>query len=191
MKNQTPGPKVPVVSEEIVKKTTGELVKINRGEGGKFVKQAKTMPKSADVTRLMRKMLAAPIANADGKISKGAETRFVQMFNNIYEIARTSPHQPILDKFGNAILDEDGKVVTAMDAKCAMASVQAWKELNLRAYGMPTKSDEELDALKTQGVKIVILQHPEMMDKNVVEDAPRPKLEPAFAEVTEITTNEE
>jgi hypothetical protein len=52
----------------------------------------------------------------------------------------------------------------------------------LRAYGMPTKSDEEMEAMKTQGVKVVILQHPEMMDKKVYEEKPREALVPAFIE---------
>lgn len=179
----------PAVTEAIIKRPEGGFVTMNRGEGGKFVKKARTMPKSQDVTRLMRKLLASPVANANGKFDKGAEVRIKQMFDNIFEIAATNPNQPLQDKFGNAVLDEKGKVVTYMDAKCAMASVQAFKELMLRAYGMPSKSDEELEALKTQGVKVVILQHPELMDKTVYEEKPKPKLEPAFAEVTEITEN--
>jgi len=66
--------------------------------------------------------------------------------------------------------------------------VQAFKELMLRAYGMPSKSDEEMDALKTQAVKVVILQHPDMMDKKVYEEKPRETLVPAFIEA-EIVEN--
>ena len=137
----------PAIREEIIKRPTGEFITMNRGAGGQFVKKARTMPKSLDVTRLMRKLLASPVANANGKFDKGAESRIKQMFDNIFEIAATNPNQPLQDKFGNAVLDEKGKVVTYMDAKCAMASVQAFKELMLRAYGMPSKSDEEMEAL--------------------------------------------
>jgi hypothetical protein len=178
----------PAVTEEIIKRPEGTFVTMNRGEGGKFVKKARTMPKSLDVTRLMRKLLASPVANANGKFDKGAESRIKQMFDNIFEIAATNPNQPLQDKFGNVVLDEKGKVVTYMDAKCAMASVQAFKELMLRAYGMPSKSDEEMEALKTQGVKIVIITPPaEMMNQTVKEDKPRERLVPAFldAEIVE------
>ena len=171
----------PAITEEIIKRPEGTFVTMNRGEGGKFVKKARTMPKSLDVTRLMRKLLASPVANSNGKIDKGAEARIKQMFDNIFEIAATNPNQPLKDKLGNVIYDEEGKVVTYMDAKCAMASVQAFKELMLRAYGMPSKSDEEMEALKTQGVKIVIITPPaEMMNQTVKEDKPRERLTPAF-----------
>jgi|SRR5665213_2090959 len=178
----------PAVSTEMVrhKGNPDILTKRIRGEGGKFQKQAKTMPKSLDVTRLLRNLLAQPLAGPDGKMRKGDVSRMRAMFDNIFTIATLVPEQPVFDKFGNLVY-VDGKPLTAKDAKIAMASVQAFKELMLRAYGMPSKSDEEIDALKTQGVKIVILQHPEMMDKNVIEDKPREALKPAFidAEIIE------
>jgi hypothetical protein len=190
----TPGQKIaPTVTEEIVKKPTGELVKVVRGAGGKFQKQKKTMPKSEDMTRLIRNLLAQPMAGPDGKMRRGDISRARMILDNIVAIAAESPHQVVLDKFGHPIMltDEHGdqRPMTTFDAKAAMSSTQAFKELWLRGYGMPSKSDEELEAQKMHGVKIVILQHPEMMNKEVVEDKPKAALEPAFAEVTEITTN--
>ena len=192
----TPGPKAPVVTEEIVKHmgNAEHLTKRVRGEGGKFVKQKKSMPKSEDMTRLIRNLLNQPMAGPDCKMRKGDISRARMILDNIVQIAANDPNGILLDKFGKPIMlkRQDGSEypATVFDAKAAMASTQAFKELWLRGFGMPSKSDEELEAQKTQGVKIVILQHPEMMDKIVVEDAPKPKLEPAFAEVTEITTNE-
>jgi hypothetical protein len=180
-KDQKPGPKVPAITTELIKMPSGELVTKNRGEGGKFVKKARTMPKSLDVTRLLRNLLNQPMAGEDGKMRKGDITRMRKMFDNIFTIASMSPEQPVFDKLGNLVY-VDGKPLTVKDAKIAMASTQAFKELMLRAYGMPSKSDEEIDALKTQSVKIVLLQYPEMMDKTVVEDKPREALKPAFIE---------
>jgi hypothetical protein len=190
IENQTP---IKTEKNEEIVMRKGEPVKLLRGGGGRFQKSPKTMPKTIDVTRLMRNLLNQPIANEDGKLTKGGISRFRKLFDNIYNIATMSPEQPVMDRLGNVlyVVGDDGNKHPLMvkDAKIAMASVQAFKELMLRAYGMPSKSDEEMEAMKTQGVKIVILQHPEMMDKTVVEDKPRPKLEPAFAEVLEITEN--
>jgi len=178
----------PGVSEEIVlHPKSGQPVRINRGDGGKFVKQKKTMPPSADITRLMRNLLLQAEAGPDGKMSRGDKTRIRRMFDNVLDIATTSPNQPVLDKLGNPLLDSEGQVITVKDAKMAMASVKAFEALMLRAYGAPSKSEEEIDALKTQGVKMVIVMPPEMMNKEVREEKPREKLAPSFisAEVVE------
>jgi len=194
-KNLSDIPKTPAVTEELVRHggNPEHLTKRLRGEGGKFQKQKKTMPKSEDMVRLIRNLLNQPEAGPDGKMRRGDVSRARKILDNIVRIAANDPTQVVLDKAGKPIMvkDADGqeRPLTMFDAKAAMASTQAFKELWLRGFGMPCKSDEELEAQKVQGVKIVILQHPEMMDKNVVEDAPRPKLEPAFAEVTDIKTN--
>jgi hypothetical protein len=185
--------KTPAVSVEIVKHQGNSeiLTKRVRGEGGKFVKQKKSMPKSEDMTRAIRNLLAQPVAGPDGMMRKGDISRARMILDNIVDIAANNPNQPVLDKFGNPIFltDDQGRKypMTVFDAKAAMASVQAFKELWLRGYGTAPKSDEELEAQKTQRVQVVILQHPEMMDKIVIEDKPREALKPAFidAEIIE------
>lgn len=179
----------PAVSIEMVHhKGTEHLSKRMRGEGGKFVKQPKSLPKTLDVTRLLRNLLSQPLADENGKMIKGGATRLRKMFDNIFTIATLEPAQPLFDKFGNPFVDEEGKPILVKDAKIAMASVQAFKELMLRAYGMPTKSDEEMEAMKTQAVKVVILQHPELMDKTVYEEKTKEELKPNFIE-GEFVTN--
>jgi hypothetical protein len=179
-------PETPAVSVsiEVVKKPTGELVKIARGEGGKFTKQAKTMPKTADVTRLMRNFLNSPEVGLDGKVGRHAKTRMQKQLDAMYKISIADPFQPVFDKFGNTVMvtEKDGttRPLLEFDAKAAMASTQAFKELQLRAHGMPSKSEEELEAQKTQSVKVVILQHPELMDRTVYENKPREEPKPAF-----------
>jgi hypothetical protein len=181
----------PAESVEIVHHMGGDkLTKRIRGEGGKFVKQPKTMPKSEDMTRYLRNVLNRAEANEDGTITKGSKSRISKMTNNIIKNAEMNAERPVFDKLGNIVLDEEGRVVTAVDPKVMMASAQNYKEIMLRAYGTPQKSDEEINALKTQTVKVVILQHPELMDKTVYEEKPKPKLEPAFAEVLDVKTNE-
>src|ERR1035437_3610865 len=179
----------PAESVEMVRNNS-KLSKRIRGEGGKFQKQPKTMPKSEDMTRYLRNVLNRAEANEDGTITKGSKSRISKMTNNIIKNAEMNAERPVFDKLGNIVLDEEGRVVTAVDPKVMMASAQNYKEIMLRAYGTPQKSDEEINALKTQTVKVVILQHPELMDKTVYEEKPKPKLEPAFAEVLDVKTNE-
>ena len=176
----------PAESVEMVRNNS-KLSKRIRGEGGKFVKQPKTMPKSEDMTRYLRNVLNRAEANEDGTITKGSKSRISKMTNNIIKNAEMDAERPLIDKLGNLRLDEEGKVIKVVDPKVMMASAQSYKEIMLRAYGAPGKSDEELNAMKTQTVKIVIMQHPEMMDKTVVEDKPHEKPVPAFidAEIIE------
>ena len=184
---------LPAVSEEvIVHSQTGKTRIMLRGEGGKFQKKKKSMPKTEDITRYMRELLNKVEAGPDGRMTKRDKTRFRRMFDNIFNIASMSPEQPVFDKLGNIVwtrppvVDENEKIVmegipmTVKDAKIAMASTQAFKELMLRAYGMPSKSDEEIDAMKKEGVKIVVIAPPEMVNKEIVEEKPRELMVPSF-----------
>lgn len=199
-KSEQPGQITPAVTEQIVKYETGRVSTVLRGEGGKFQKKKKSTPKSQEIVRYMRELLLKAEAGPDGRMTKGDRTRFRKMFDNIFSIASMSPESPVFDKFGNVVwstppvVDDEGKVVmhgvplTVKDAKIAMASTQAFKELMLRAYGMPSRSDEELDALKEHGVKVVVITPPvEMVNKEIVEEKPRGKLTPSFidAEILE------
>ena len=186
---EQPGTKSPVESVEIVKHmgNAEHLTKRIRGEGGKFKKQPKTKPKSEDMTRYIRNVLNRAEANEDGTITRGSKSVIHRMVKNITKNAMMDAERPVFDKLGNPVCDADGNPIKVVDPKVMTASAVNFKEIMLRGYGMPSKSDEELEAQKTQGVKIVILQHPEMMDKNVVEDKPKEALKPAFidAEIIE------
>ena len=173
--------KSPVESVEMVRHMgTDKLTKRIRGEDGKYKKQPKTMPKSEDMTRYIRNVLNRAEANEDGVVTKGSKSIINRMVKNITKNAMTDAEQPVYDKMGN-------QVGTAVDPKIMMAAAQNFKEIMLRGYGAPSKSDEELNAMKLQTVKVVIMQHPEMMDKTVVEDKPHEKPVPAFidAEIIE------
>ena len=85
-------------------------------------------------------------------------------------------------------LNEAREEIQKKLAKVMMASAQNFKEIMLRGYGAPSKSDEELNAMKMQKVSVVIITPPaEFMNKEVKEDKPREPLEPAFldAEIVE------
>jgi hypothetical protein len=182
--------KAPVESVEMVRHNgKTELTKRIRGEGGKFVKQTKTMPKSEDVTRFLRNVLNSAECEAGGKITQKSRSHIRKMTLNIVKNAEMDAEQPVYNKLGMPVLDADGNQRKVVDPKIMMASAQSYKEIMLRAYGAPSKSDEELNAMKMQSVKIVIIQHPEMMDKVVVEDKPHEAPVPAFIDA-EIIENE-
>lgn len=182
--SEQPEPKAPVESVEMVRHMGGDkLTKRIRGENGKFVKQPKTMPKSQDMVRYLRNVLNRAEANEDGTITRGSKSRISRMVSNIIKNAEMDAERPVFDKLGNPVLDADGKPLKVVDPKVMMAAAQNYKEIMLRAYGAPSKSDEELDALKKDGVKIIVIQPPlEMVNRTVIEDKPREKLEPAFIE---------
>ena len=185
--SEQPEKKTPVESIEMVRNNS-KLSKRIRGEGGKFVRQPKTMPKSEDMTRYLRNVLNRAEANADGVITKGSKSRIHKMTQNIIKNAEMDAERTVFDKMGNLVLDENCKPVKVVDPKVMMASAQSYKELMLRAYGAPGKSDEELNAMKMQKVNVVIITPPaEFMNKEVKEEKPREALEPAFldAEIVE------
>ncbi len=177
---------VPAVSEEvIVRPAYGDnIMVVRRGSNGKFKKKERTMPKTADVTRMLRQLMLQPVYDARGKATSDGRTRIRKMFDNMVEIATASPFRPVLDKFGHALMDSHGDPVLYYDAKAAMSSVTAFKELELRVHGQPAKSEEELEAQKASGVKVLIIHQtpPDMMDKTLHEDKPREALKPAFIE---------
>jgi hypothetical protein len=70
------------------------------------------------------------------------------------------------------------------------AAVCAFKEVRLSALGKPAPSEQEMDKLTTQPVKVVIINSPELMHPEVIQEEKKEKiLKPSFAEVTEIRTN--
>jgi hypothetical protein len=160
----------PTVSEEIILRQ-GEPVKVIRGGGGKFQRQPKAMPSSREFTRVTRNYMLNMEVGKDGKMLKGSQTKYQMMVENLICIAR-----------GVDTVLPNGDTV-ARDSKADMAAAQAFKIVTERGLGQAPKSDEEMEAGKTQGVKMVIVLPPDtMMNKMVIEDAPRPSLKPAFIE---------
>jgi hypothetical protein len=181
--------KTPGTTEEIIKHyVSGEPVRIVRGKGGKFAKQKTTAASSSQARDVLRNLLEQAEAGPDGRMRRGDKSRYRKILDNQIKNAMMDAERPILDKMGNPIII-DGKPLTAVDPKVMMASTQAFKELTLRAYGAPSKSDEEIEAMKTQGVKVVVIAPPEMLNKEVVEEKPKEKLVPSFIDAVEITTN--
>jgi hypothetical protein len=182
----------PAVTVEFIKNpTTGALVKQERGTDGQFKRQKGTAATPKQRREILRNMLDHQEIGPDGKFRRGDKSIHRRIWENIAKIAMMSPEQPVIDKLGNVVYKEDGKPLMLTDPKMSMASIQAAKEIYLRADGKYSTSDEDLEANKLHGVKIVmVLPPPEMVNREVIEDKPREKLEPKFIE-GEIVENKE
>jgi hypothetical protein len=143
----------------IVRTNAGGLREVLKGPDGKFVKKQRGMPETREVTRLIRNILNAPVANEDGKIDRKGKKAITLMVENIIKIATY-----------------DGS-----DSKAMMAAVQAFEALMLRAHGKPKANEEEAEALQLSGVKYVVIQAPELPNPEVV-DASKIKapIQPSF-----------
>ncbi len=181
-------PAKPEVTTEIVlHHISGAPVTHLRGAGGKFVKQKNTAGTSKNRRDALRNLLDAGFAGPDGKFKRGGKSRFQLILDNQIKNAMMDASQPVLDKFGNPVM-VDEKPVMIVDPKIMMASTQAFKEIMLRADGKYATSEEDLEAQKLHGVKIVVITPPpEMMNREVVPEEPRKQLTPSFidAEIIE------
>src|SRR5258708_20838451 len=169
-------------TEIVLHHISGMPVTRIRGAGGKYVKQKNTEATSKVRRDTLRNLLDAGFAGPDGKFKRGGKSRFQLILDNQIKNAMMDAVQPVFDKFGNPVMDGD-KPVMVVDPKIMMASTQAFKEIMLRADGKYATSEEDLEANKLHGVKIVVITPPpEMVNREVLEDKPREKLQPSFIE---------
>jgi hypothetical protein len=122
------------------------------------MKKPRPMPSAKELVRVGRQLLTSAEVGPDGKMIRGATTRHRKIFDNLVRIAT---------------LETD-------DPKALMSIIKAAELLYLRFYGKPSASDEEIEALKIHGVRVVIVQAPELQNKEVVEEKPKETLKPSF-----------
>jgi hypothetical protein len=140
--------------------TTREVLKNAKGQ---FVKKPKPLIPTIEFTRRERKKLYSPSKD------KGKEglTEHDVAFLNMLRIAQ----------------NEDS------DPKAMMAAVKAYEILMRRALGKEAPSEQELDKLTSQAVKVVVIQAPQLMHPEIIEEKPQEVLKPSFAEVLDVHTN--
>jgi hypothetical protein len=153
------------VTSITVRNRDGSFRTMNKDEKGHFIKKARPLPSALEVTRTMRKFLEKTPAGQ-------TESRILRITENIADIADCRELDP---KTG------------LRDPKMAMASVKAFEALWLRAYGKPSLSDDEKDALKHSGVKIVIVEAPTCLP--AAEEPKEEKKQPSFAEAEVVQQN--
>jgi hypothetical protein len=180
---ETPPAKPETTTEIVLHHISGAPVTRIRGAGGKYVKQKTTAGTSKGRRDVLRNFLDAGIAGPDGKFKRGGKSRFQMILDNQIKNAMMDPEQPVFDKLGHPIMKENGKPLVVVDPKIMMASTQAFKEIMLRADGKYATSEEDLEAQKLHGVKIVVIEAPSnMVNREVIEEKTKEKLTPSFIE---------
>lgn len=151
----------------LVRDPNGNFREALKGPDGKFVRKPRKLATVKDIQVVMREFLESPLEKGlDGKMHKRSKARLQQQLEAMHELA------------------------TNKNPDVANAAVKAAELLWLRAYGKPAPSDRELAALETSSVKFVIVQAPELMHPDVLEEKPRETPKPAFIDgevVSDIT----
>ncbi len=150
----------PGTSLVIVPTKEGGTREMIRNEKGHFVKKPKPLIPTVEFTRAERKKLNAVRADKDGM------NEYLVAFTNLLRIAQYE----------------------STDAKEMMASVKAFEVLRTSALGKPAPSEQEMEKLQTQAVKVIVVQAPSGI-KAMEERPPEPK-QPSFATVLGVKTNE-
>ena len=153
------------VTSIVVANQHGALREVQKDtKTGQFIKKPKPLLPTIEFTRAERKLL-----NTASKTKEGL-TEYMHAFLNLVRIAQY-----------------DGS-----DPKGMMAAVKAFEVVRLSALGKPAPSEQELDKLTNQPVKVIIVQAPQLMHPEVV-DADKlveKSKQPSFAEVVGVITNE-
>lgn len=162
-------PEVPKKEEPTalaVRNPDGSVRMAKKDSKGRFVKSGPKLIPTIEITALARKWLHTKYSDT-GKITKESKTRFEEMQQCMFEIA-------------------SGK--SKLDPKSQQAAVCAYEALMLRAHGKPSINDEEKDALRQAGVRVVLVPAP--VGLPVVNEQPREALEkPAFIDAEVVSTN--
>lgn len=172
------------VKSLVVSHPQGQRELLKDQKSGKFVKKPKKAPKDTrEVTQYMRDFLSTQVATGD-TLDRSARSRLLHILENMADIATFDSSNVCVG------VDKDGNAIYGPDAKMAMASVKAAELLMLRAYGKPAPSSEEMDALKRSGVRIVVVEQPQIIHPEVQEEKPRAEIKPVFIEAEVVSTNE-
>ena len=151
----------PGTALEIVRTKEGGTREMIRNEKGHFVKKPKPLIPTIEFTRKERKILNRVRSDRDNM------SEHEIAFMNILRIAQ----------------NEDS------DPKAMMAAVKAYEIVRNSALGKIAPSEQEMDKLTTQPVRVVVIQAPQLMHPEVQEERAQELLKPSFAEVLGIKTN--
>lgn len=150
----------PGTSLVIVPTKEGGTREMIRNEKGHFVKKPKPLIPTVEFTRKERKILSK--IRSDKNNMNEHEVAFI----NILHIAQNEDKDP----------------------KAMMAAVKAYEIVRNSALGKIAPSEQEMEKLQTQAVKVIVVQAPSGI-KAMEERPPEPK-QPSFAAVLDVKTNE-
>jgi hypothetical protein len=128
---------------------------------------------------------AATVARLTQEDESG-RSPYQKAVDNVIKNAAIDAEQPVLDKFGNAVLKEDGTPYTVVCPKTMMAASKNFDSV-ARILGLPKKDVEEKFP-----VRVVILSpSPNMVNREVKEYKPiEARAQPQWAEITDLYTND-
>lgn len=125
---------------------------VQKDSKGRFLKKVKPLIPTIEYVRARRKRLAS-IRKDTGRFDGMSED--ASLIEELLEII----HMPI----------EFDKKTGLPDAKHMSAKIQAAELINLITWGKPAPSDQEMDKLTTQPVRVVIVTSPQLMHPEVRE----------------------
>lgn len=157
----------------VVKNPNGTFREQGRDEKGRLMKKPKPLIPTVEYVRARRKRLAS-IRQATGRFDGMSED--ASIIEELLEII----HMPI----------EVDRKTGLPDSKHMSVKVQAAELINLITWGKPAPSDQEMDKLTTQPVRVVIvpalqLMHPEVQDQKKIVD----KTKPSFIDAEVVQQN--
>jgi hypothetical protein len=147
----------------IVRGPHGELREALKGRDGKFVRKERKLATKKDIQDVTREFLTTKLEkDPNGKMTKRSKTRLHETLEAMHKLSTN-----------------DNPVVAA-------AAVKAAEFLWLYAFGKPSMSDKDRSAMELAGVKYVIVEAPELMHPEVIQEQPKPVLKPSFSEKPQI-----
>lgn len=150
-----------VIANHLTKDGVATSREVQKDEKGRFIKKVRPLPPTIEFTRMERKALL--------KAEKaGDETEYMKSFMNLVRISQY-----------------DGK-----DPKGMMAAVKAFEVIRGSALGKIAPSEQEMDKLTTQPVRVVIVTAPQLMHPEVQEDKRlSAKTKPSFIDAEVVQQN--
>jgi hypothetical protein len=148
----------------------GGLREAQKDSKGRFLSKPKPLIPTIEFVRERRKRLAK--ARKDGT----GTTEDIAILNELINLV-------------NMPLATDAKTGLP-DAKMAMVKVKAAEVIWLFTGGKPATAEQDLDRLKTQDVKVIIVEAPQLMNPEIkTAEEPKIKTKPSFIDAEVIEQN--
>jgi len=152
-----------------------------KDEHGRFISRKKNKFTDAkELKKAMHKVFTSAEADVHGNLIKGGKAKWQKVLEALIDTA---------SYVGDEVALEDGTTKVVKDPKLAMAQVQAAKLLIQQFIGKEPVAPEEIDAMKTAGIKVVVVQAPELMNKESQPERKEHPTVPSFLEAEVIQQN--
>lgn len=138
--------------EVAVRRNNGSYSTELKDKRGRFAAKKEKLLEPKEIKKAFVKLMMQAEAGSDGKMVKGAKTRWRKVFEAIVKRA-----------------SYDGE-----DAKLAMAQIQAAKLIVPYIMNMPSRAPEEIEAMKDSlsgaNIKVLIVPPPELINNEIISE---------------------